>query len=144
MDFSLLHGECVSLGIVTASFLSMTLGHISKEEHLDICKILKAFHLPVSLPSNMLNLEEIVAATKNDKKMDSGKIKFILLESIGTAYINKELTDEQLELFEKDPAKAIQELDLDLELVIDDWEVDGYGDPYDVQYTIWKEEKGNG
>ena len=55
-----------------------------------------------------------------------------------------ELTDEQLELFEKDPAKAIQELDLDLELIIDDWEVDGYGDPYDVQYTIWKEEKGNG
>lgn len=54
------------------------------------------------------------------------------------------LTDEQLELFKKDPAKAIQELDLDLELVIDDWEVDGYGDPYDVQYTIWKEEKGNG
>ena len=55
-----------------------------------------------------------------------------------------ELTDEQLELFKKDPAKAIQELDLDLELVIDDWEVDGYGDPYDIQYTIWKEEKGNG
>ena len=55
-----------------------------------------------------------------------------------------ELTDEQLELFEKDPAKAIQELDLDLELVIDDWEVDGYGDPYDVQYTVWKEENGNG
>ena len=55
-----------------------------------------------------------------------------------------ELTDEQLELFEKNPSKAIQELDLDLELVIDDWEVDGYGDPYDVQYTIWKEEKGNG
>lgn len=55
-----------------------------------------------------------------------------------------ELTDEQLELFKQDPAKAIQELDLDLELVIDDWEVDGYGDPYDVQYTIWKEEKGNG
>ena len=35
-------------------------------------------------------------------------------------------------------------IDLDLELVIDDWEVDGYGDPYDVQYTVWKEEKGNG
>ena len=55
-----------------------------------------------------------------------------------------ELTDEQLELFKQDPVKAIRELDLDLELVIDDWEVDGYGDPYDVQYTIWKEEKGNG
>jgi len=30
--------------------------------------------------------------------MDSGKIKFILLETLGNAYINKELTDEQLTL----------------------------------------------
>ena len=29
-DFSLYHGECVGLGIVAASYLSMQLGHISK------------------------------------------------------------------------------------------------------------------
>lgn len=55
-----------------------------------------------------------------------------------------ELTDEELELFKKDPAKTIRELGLDLELIIDDWEVDGCGDPYDVEYTIWKEVKDNG
>ncbi len=96
MNFTLLHGECVSLGIVAASFLSVSLGHISAEEHQAVIKTLAAFHLPVSLSSCDLNAEEVVAATKNDKKMDSGKIKFILLESIGNAYINKELTDEQL------------------------------------------------
>ena len=98
MNFSLLHGECVSLGIVTACFLSMQLGHITKEEYDSVCDTLKAFHLPVSLPSDALNIEEVVSATKNDKKMDSGKIKFILLETLGNAYINKELTDEQLTL----------------------------------------------
>ena len=98
MNFSLLHGECVSLGIVTACFLSMQLGHITKNEYDSVCDTLKAFHLPVSLPSDALNIEEVVHATKNDKKMDSGKIKFILLDSIGNAYINKELTDDQLTL----------------------------------------------
>lgn len=102
MDFSLLHGECVSLGMVTASYLSMQLGHVTKEEYLAILDTLKAFHLPVTLPAGTLDMKEVVAATKNDKKMDSGKIKFILLESIGNAYINKELTDEQLLLAVKE------------------------------------------
>lgn len=102
MNFSLLHGECVSLGIVAASRLSMDLGHISKDEYESVLKTLEAFHLPVSLPSSSLDIEEVVAATKNDKKMDSGKIKFILLESIGNAYINRELTDEQLTIAVKE------------------------------------------
>lgn len=96
MNFSLLHGECVSLGIVTACYLSMTLGHITKEEYQNVLNTLEAFHLPTSLPASAIDIEEVVIATKNDKKMDSGKIKFILLESLGNAYINKELTDKQL------------------------------------------------
>ena len=41
-DFSLYHGECVGLGIVAASYLSMQLGHISKE---DFEKIQNALYL---------------------------------------------------------------------------------------------------
>ena len=39
----------------------------------------------------------MIAATKNDKKMDSGKIKFILLHRIGEAFIDRTVTDEQME-----------------------------------------------
>ncbi len=102
MNFSLLHGECVSLGMVAAGYLSMSLGHITKEEYNSVLGVLEAFKLPTSLPEGVLSAEEVVAATKNDKKMDSGKIKFILLESIGNAYINKELTDDQLTLAVKE------------------------------------------
>ncbi len=102
MNFSMLHGECVSLGLVAASYLSMILGHISAEEQEEILKTLESFHLPVHLPCSDLSIEEIVAATKNDKKMDSGKIKFVLLESVGNAYINRELSDEQLMLAVKE------------------------------------------
>ena len=38
-DFSLYHGECVGLGIVAASYLSMQLGHISKEDFERIKKV---------------------------------------------------------------------------------------------------------
>ena len=34
--------------------------------------------------------------TKSDKKMDNGKIKFILLKKIGQAYIDKTVTDEEI------------------------------------------------
>mgnify|MGYP002984188791 CR=1 FL=1 len=33
---------------------------------------------------------------KSDKKMDAGKIKFILLKEIGNAYIDYDVTDEEM------------------------------------------------
>lgn len=42
------------------------------------------------------SVAEVLAATKLDKKMESGKIKFILLKEPGKAYITKELTDGQI------------------------------------------------
>ena len=127
MNFSMLHGECVSLGIVSASYLSMLENHISRQEYEEIVETLESFHLPVNLEKNLklsshievnssvsleenmkaspegtlektLQAAEVVLATKNDKKMDSGKIKFILLNKIGNAYINRELSDEQITL----------------------------------------------
>ena len=40
---------------------------------------------------------QVIAATKNDKKMDSGKIKFILLHRIGEAFIDRTVTDEEMD-----------------------------------------------
>lgn len=40
--------------------------------------------------------QEILSVSKSDKKMSAGKIKFILLESIGNAYIDADLSDAQL------------------------------------------------
>lgn len=44
-------------------------------------------------------------------------------------------TDEDYEAFKADPAKFLQEYgDLDLDLIVDDWEVDGYdNDIHDVE-----------
>ncbi len=94
--FTLYHGECVSLGMVGAAYISFQKGNITLEELETITQILKSYGLPVRLPDFAHTPEEILAATKLDKKMESGKIKFILLKTLGEAYITKELADHDL------------------------------------------------
>lgn len=96
MHFHLLHGQCVALGSVAAAGLSAKRGEITMEEALQIREVFFQFGLPVSIADFELSKEEIIAATKNDKKMDSGKIKFILLHRIGEAFIDRTVTDEEM------------------------------------------------
>lgn len=93
-DFQLLHGECVALGIVAASYLSYKRGSISDWEYQDIKNILSAYGQPVRVDG--LEPGEILAATKVDKKMEAGIIKYVLLHSIGRAYICRDLTDTEI------------------------------------------------
>ncbi len=91
-NFSLLHGECVCIGMVAASLICNKLGKISDEELADIIKTIEEFKLPV-LTSD-IDAKSVLDATFNDKKMEGGKVKFVLLEEIGKAYITKELTND--------------------------------------------------
>lgn len=96
MDLTLLHGECVSIGMAAAAFLSLKRGYLSREAYEDILMVLKSFHLPVNIDG--LVAEDIYHITKHDKKMDMDKIKFILLQSIGHSIIDLSISkDEMLE-----------------------------------------------
>lgn len=96
MDFNLLHGQCVALGCVAAAYLSARRGMISMEEAVRIREAFKAFNLPVSIKGMGLSIPEILTATKNDKKMDSGVIKFILLQTVGDACIDRTVTEQEM------------------------------------------------
>ena len=97
MHFQLLHGQCVALGSVAAAGLSAKRGEITLEDALQIREVFFQFGLPVASADFGLSKEEIIAATKHDKKMDSGKIKFILLHRIGEAFIDRTVTDEEMD-----------------------------------------------
>lgn len=94
MDFKLLHGECVSLGMVAACYISMKRNMISSEEYQSILKMLKTLNLPVTISG--LDIDNIIETSKSDKKMDAGKIKFILLNNPGYAVIQKDVTDDEM------------------------------------------------
>ena len=93
-DFTLFHGECVSLGMVAASYISMKKNYITAENVADIEETLSRYGLPTRVSG--YDPDEVLAATKNDKKMSGGKIKFILLEEIGHAVIDTSLSDEEI------------------------------------------------
>lgn len=92
--FTLLHGECVALGAVAAAYISWKRELLSMEEYYEIRDMFVPFNLPISVEG--INPEEILRLTKADKKMESGKIKFVLLKKIGRAVLDNTVTDEEL------------------------------------------------
>lgn len=93
-NFELLHGECVALGAVAAAYISWKREMISMEEYYEIRDMFVPFYLPISVDG--IDPGEILNLTKSDKKMDSGKIKFVLLKKIGKAVLDNTVTDEEL------------------------------------------------
>ncbi len=94
MNFQLLHGQCVSIGMAAAMKLSVMRGLIRKEEadYAEAC--LSLFNLPTRAEG--LTSDEILEISKSDKKMEAGKIKFVLLKELGDAYVDKTILDEEL------------------------------------------------
>jgi 3-dehydroquinate synthase len=93
-DFKLLHGECVALGCVAAAYISWQRGMIDEDEFFEIRDMNVGFGLPISFDG--LDSESILMATKKDKKMVSGQIKFILLKKLGRAYIDQTVSDQEM------------------------------------------------
>ncbi|MCI9674312.1 MAG: 3-dehydroquinate synthase [Lachnospiraceae bacterium] len=93
-NFQLYHGECVALGCVAAAYISWKREMISMEEYYEIRDMFVPFNLPISIYD--IDPGEIVKLTKSDKKMEAGKIKFILLKKIGKAVIDRTVTEEEI------------------------------------------------
>ena len=100
MEFKLLHGECVALGMVAAARIALSRGLMSEEEFSDMKDILVSFKLyrKINLSEIAFSKEDILSATKSDKKMQGGRVKFILTTEIGRAEIYRDVTDEELML----------------------------------------------
>lgn len=95
-NFGLLHGHCVGLGCVGAMAISIKRGMIEEGELPRLLAVMKQFGMPVMV--NGLTAGDIIRTTKSDKKMDSGTIRFILLEQIGKACIDKKVTEDEMAL----------------------------------------------
>ncbi len=93
-ELTLLHGQCVCLGMAAASYLSMKRGAISEIEYQDILQTMLRFKQPITVQG--LSADKVYEVTKSDKKMDSDKIKFILLEEVGNAVIDTTVTKDEM------------------------------------------------
>ena len=94
MNFTLLHGQCVGAGLVAAAYLSMKRGLLNEQEYQEICRGCADYDLPIHVDG--LIPQDVLAATKKDKKMEQGHIKFILMDGIGKSFIDKTVTDAEM------------------------------------------------
>lgn len=94
MDFQMLHGQCVSIGLAAAAAISRKRELLTSAEYEEILQGCRMYGLPVSVSG--LKDEEILAATKNDKKMEQGQIKFILMKGIGQSFVDRTVSDGEL------------------------------------------------
>ncbi|MCI8454984.1 MAG: 3-dehydroquinate synthase [Lachnospiraceae bacterium] len=93
-NFSMLHGHCVAVGALAAMEISRRRGMITETDVENYRGALAGYGLPASVPD--LSADEVLAATKSDKKMEAGVIKFILLNGIGNACIDRTVTMEEM------------------------------------------------
>lgn len=94
MDFKLLHGECVFIGMILAAIISHKKGNISNSDLEIICNSIESYNIPKLDKS--IDIKQIIEYTKNDKKVEGDKIKFILLKNIGEAYIDTSVTEAEM------------------------------------------------
>lgn len=89
-----LHGEAVAAGMVIAGRVSAAMGTISASDVARVVALLRRAALPVSAPA--LGIERYIELMGVDKKVVGGKIRFILLRSIGSAYLTSDVPADAL------------------------------------------------
>lgn len=90
-----LHGEAVAVGLVAAAALSAARGGIGSGDVDRVRGLLQTFGLPVRVPAQVETsvLEEALAL---DKKIVSGRLRFIGLEALGDAAIWEDVRRDEL------------------------------------------------
>ncbi|MBI1394597.1 MAG: 3-dehydroquinate synthase [Betaproteobacteria bacterium] len=81
-----LHGEAVAAGMVLAARTSERLGHIGDSDVARIRRVLQAAALPIDPPA--LSVDRWIELMSHDKKVERGRLRFVLLRAIGDAYLD--------------------------------------------------------
>jgi 3-dehydroquinate synthase len=88
-NFRYSHGESVALGMAAAGFMSQRLGLIEESARQRLLTLIRRAGLPTS--GMTLDPSAVMEAMAFDKKVKSGRIRFVLLERIGSAMVRDDV-----------------------------------------------------
>lgn len=80
-----LHGEAVAAGMVIAARVSRHMGLVSSDTVDRTVNLLRRARLPVLGPK--LGFQRYLELMGHDKKVEAGKVRFVLLKDIGDAFV---------------------------------------------------------
>jgi shikimate kinase / 3-dehydroquinate synthase len=98
----LVHGEAVSIGMGCAFRFSRKLGLCAGQDTVRIENHLRAVGLPTEIgdiPGLEPTPDAILAAMRQDKKVERGKLTFILARGIGESFIAKDVSEADVHAF---------------------------------------------
>jgi 3-dehydroquinate synthase len=91
-----LHGEAVAAGTLMAADLSQRLGWLTTDDVARVLNLFQRVNLPVTGPA--LGTATYLQLMGLDKKVEGGKIRFVLLKAIGQALVTADVPEELLRL----------------------------------------------
>lgn len=94
-NFSMLHGECVGIGLICGVFFSVEKGFISRGEIARCESLLYYFDLPIKIRN--YSIKEIHKLMFSDKKTKNGVINIVALKEIGEAYIENNASEDEID-----------------------------------------------
>jgi 3-dehydroquinate synthase len=89
-----LHGEAVAAGMVLAARLSQRLGLFADADVTRLVALLERAGLPVEAPR--LGVERYLELMGRDKKVVGGSMRFVLLRSLGDAFVSVDVPEQAL------------------------------------------------
>ena len=98
----LVHGEGVAIGMVSAFRFSRDLGLCSGQDATRAEAHLKAVGLPTrmrDIPGFDARTEDLLAAMRQDKKVDRGRLTFILAKGIGQSFVARDVDEASVSAF---------------------------------------------
>ncbi|EKV01473.1 3-dehydroquinate synthase [Leptolyngbya sp. PCC 7375] len=87
------HGEAVGIGMVAAGEIATTMDFWPQTATDRQLAIIQKTNLPTKLPAT-LNIDAILNTLRSDKKVKSGKVRFVLPKRIGEACVTDQVTDD--------------------------------------------------
>ena len=89
-----LHGEAVAAGTLMAAKLSRRMGMLDTKDVERIERLMRRAGLPTEAPD--LGCERYLELMGHDKKVENGKLRLILLKSLGKAVVTADFSGEDL------------------------------------------------
>ncbi|GAB1370065.1 3-dehydroquinate synthase [Candidatus Kapaibacterium sp.] len=95
IEYNLSHGDAVAIGIMTSVNISKKLNIVDPQDYNKVTKLLETLKLSSDFNAD---LSIVAAVLKNDKKINNGKIREILIEGIGKHKFYNFEVDEYIRL----------------------------------------------
>ena len=91
---SIAHGHAVALGMIGESYISCKRGILSQEAYREIEQCIIRIFPMLEIPEEAI--ETLIELMRNDKKNERNALNFVLLNAIGSAQVNAEISPSEV------------------------------------------------